>query len=55
MAEHLGVIDKAVDEYLTDHGHPERLVRPLREAEREWLQTFAARVVGAIQHHARDP
>ena len=54
MQEHVGMIDRAVDQYLRDHSHPELLVRRLREFENDWPRAFAARILPALKGVSQD-
>jgi len=54
MQEHVGMMDRAVDQYLRDHSHPEVLVRRLREFENDWLRAFAARILPALKGVSQD-
>jgi dTDP-4-amino-4,6-dideoxygalactose transaminase len=54
MEGHVGMLDKAVDQYLRDHKHPELLVHRLREFENDWPRTFASRIVTAVQGVSQD-
>jgi len=54
MQEHVGMMDRAVDQYLRDHSHPELLVRRLREFENDWPRAFAARILPALKGVSQD-
>ena len=54
MQEHVGMMDRAVDQYLRDHSHPELLVRRLREFENDWPRAFAARILTALKGVSQD-
>ncbi len=47
------MMDRAVDQYLRDHSHPEVLVRRLREFE-DWPRAFAARILTALKGVSQD-
>jgi len=46
-------MDRAVDQYLRDHSHPELLVRRLREFE-DWPRAFASRIMTAVKGVSQD-
>ncbi len=54
MQEHVGMMDRAVDQYLRDHSHPELLVRRLREFENDWPRAFASRILTALKGVSQD-
>jgi len=54
MQEHVGMMDRAVDQYLRDHSHPELVVRRLREFENDWPRAFAARILPALKGVSQD-
>jgi len=47
-------MDRAVDQYLRDHSHPELLVRRLREFENDWPRAFASRILTALKGVSQD-
>ena len=49
IADHLQMMDAAINEHLDDYSHPERLVRRMREFQRDWPQTLRTRVMDAIR------
>ena len=54
MQERVGMMDRAVDQYLRDHSHPEVLVRRLREFENDWPRAFASRILTALKGVSQD-
>jgi hypothetical protein len=49
MADHVGLMENAVEEHLRDYDHPERLVRRLREFQNDWPKTFGSRLIEAVK------
>ena len=49
LADYLSQMDAAVDEHLRDYSHPERLIRRMREFQRDWPQRLCVRVMDAIR------
>lgn len=49
MADHVGLMENAVEQHLRDYNHPERLVRSLREFQNDWPKTFGSRLLEAVK------